>query len=393
MSGRTRFYVFFVTAPVVAFALVGALLGKVWARETTYANLRVFEDVVSLIASNYVEEVNISKVMKGAMSGLAEGLDPDSAYLPPEAVRQLDDRSAQPAADIGVELTRQYYVRVIAARDNSPAARAGLRAGDFLRVIGDKPTREMSVWEATRLLRGEPGTKVNLLVIRGSAADPHPVEVVREVLPPPTVSARIIGGDVGYLRVTAFGPGIPAGITARTAELVKGGASRLVIDVRDVAEGPLESGPAAARLFVPSGTLLYKETKGGGREAVEAGGGAGSIGQPAVVLVNRGTSGAAELFAAALAGNKRAELVGERTEGRAGLQKLVRLNDGSAMLITNAWYLTPGGDAIHQKGLAPAQAVDEPDVEFGAAPPATDPILDDALRRVRQMLLTVPGRP
>jgi len=272
---------------------------------------------------------------------------------------------------------------VIAAREGSPAARAGLRGGDFLRVIGDRPTREMSVWEGMRLLRGEPGSKVSLLVIRGNAADPHPVEVTRELPSPPAVTGHTIGKDVGYLRITAFGPGVPAAITGRVSELARAGASRLVIDLRDSAEGPLESGIAAARLFVPSGTLLHKETKGAAREAIDAGIGAGSIVQPAVVLVNHGTSGAAELFAAALSGNKRAELVGERTQGRVGLQRLARLNDGSAMLITNAWFLTPGGDAIHQKGITPAQSVEVPDVEFGAPVPESDPILDKGIERVR----------
>ncbi|HOC18876.1 MAG TPA: S41 family peptidase [Vicinamibacterales bacterium] len=383
MSARTRLFVFAVTAPVIAFALVGALLGQVWARETPYANLRVFEEAVSLIANNYVEEVNLSKVMRGAMGGLAEGLDPDSAYLPPEAVREVDAGNGVGPADIGVALTRQYYLRVIAARDGSPAARAGLRAGDFLRVIGERPTREMSVWDGMRLLRGEPGSTVSLLVIRGNAADPHPVEITREIPAAPIVSGRLIGTDVGYLRIPAFAAGIPAAVSARVAELRKAGASRLVVDVRDVADGPLDAGIATARLFVASGTLLHKETKGAGREAVTAGGGAAPIAQPAVVLVNRGTSGAAELFAAALAGNKRAELVGERTHGRAGLQRLVRLNDGSAMLITNAWYLTPGGEPIHQKGLTPAHTVEVPDVEFGAPPPATDPILDKGLELVK----------
>lgn len=382
MSGRTRLFVFAVTAPVIAFAMVGALLGQVWARESPYANLRVFEDVVSLIASNYVEEVNLSKVMRGAMSGLAEGLDPDSVYLPPESVRQLDAGNGAGPADIGVTLTRQYYLRIIATREGSPAARAGLRAGDFLRVIGDRPTREMSVWEGTRLLRGEPGSVVKLLAIRGNAADPHPVEVTRELPRPPPVSGRVIGNGVGYLRVPAFGPGVPAAITQRVAELKKAGASRLLIDVRDAAEGPLDTGIAAARLFVPSGTLLQKEAKGAAREAIAAGTGGERITLPAMVLVNRGTSGPSELFAAALAGASRAELVGERTQGRVGLQRLVRLNDGSAMLITHAWFLTAAGDAIHQKGLTPAKVVDVPDVEFGTIEPTADPILDKALELV-----------
>jgi carboxyl-terminal processing protease len=379
MSARTRLLVFVVTAPVIAFALVGALLGQVWARETSYANLRVFEDVVSLISTNYVEDVNLSRVMKGALGGLAEGLDADSVYLSAGEVRQLEAETEK-AAEIGVQLTRQYYLRLIAARDDSPAARAGLRAGDFLRAINDKPTRDMSVWEGTRLLRGEPGSTVKLLVIRGNAADPHTVEVTREVPPPPGVSGRVHDGGVGYVRVQAFGPGVPAALAARVSELTAAGASRLVIDVRDTANGPLESGIGAARLFVASGTLLHKETKGAGREPVPAG--ERAISKPAVVLVNRGTSGAAELFAAALAGNSRAELVGERTQGRAGIQRLVRLNDGSGMLITNAWYLTPAGDPIHQKGLTPTHVVEVPEVEFGGTPNG-DPILEKGLERAR----------
>ncbi|HSK09273.1 MAG TPA: S41 family peptidase [Vicinamibacterales bacterium] len=380
MSARTRLLVFVVTLPVIAFALVGALLGQVWARETSYANLRVFEDVVSLIATSYVEDVNLSRVMKGALGGLAEGLDADSAYLSPDEVKQLEAETDKAPADIGVQLTRQYYLRVIAARDDSPAARAGLRAGDFLRVINDKPTRDMSVWEGTRLLRGEPGSTVRLLVIRGNAADPHTIEVKREVPPTPGVSGRVLDGGVGYVRVKAFGPGVAAALAARASELTAAGASRLLLDVRDTADGPLESGIGAARLFVAAGTLLHKETKGAGREPVPAG--ERAISQPAVVLVNRGTSGAAELFAAALAGNKRAELVGERTQGRAGIQRLVRLNDGSGMLITNAWYLTPAGEPIHQKGLTPTHLVEVPEIEFGGTPTG-DPILDKGLERAR----------
>ena len=138
---------------------------------------------MSLISSNYVEEANIDKVMRGAMHGLADGLDPDSAYLTPDQVKQVESGARAAAGGVGLELTRQYYLRVIAARDNSPAAKAGLRTGDYIRAINDMPTREMSVWEGMRALRGAPGTKVSLTVIRGNAADPHVVELTREAEP------------------------------------------------------------------------------------------------------------------------------------------------------------------------------------------------------------------
>jgi len=181
MSSRTRLIVMSISAPVIAFAIVGGFLGKVMAgQDAPYQHLKIFDDVVTMISSQYVEEVNIDKVMNGAMHGLADGLDPDSAYLTAAQVKQVEAGTPLPPAGVGLELTRQYYLRVIAARDNSPAAKAGLRTGDYIRAINDLPTREMSVWEGTRMLRGAAGTKVTVTVIRGNAADPHVVELVRQ---------------------------------------------------------------------------------------------------------------------------------------------------------------------------------------------------------------------
>jgi carboxyl-terminal processing protease len=381
MTVRTRLIVLLVTAPVIAFALVGGVLGKALTKEETYQHLRVFEDVVSLISSNYVEDADMNRVMRGAMRGLAEGLDPDSAYLTADEVKAAESGDKGLAGETGIELTRNYYLRVIAARDQSPAARAGLQPGDFVRAINGKPTREMSVFEGTRALRGAPGSKVTLLVIRGNAADPHSVELVREALPAPAVTGRL-EGKAGYIRVTAFGAAVPKAIAAQAADLLHAGATGLVIDVRGTATGSLESGLAASRLFVGAGTLAFKQVRDVAREAITAGGPGtndGSIKAPAVVLVDNGTSGASELFAAALAGNQRATLVGEHTEGRAAMQKLVKLPDGSGMLISNAWYLTPSGAPIHDKGLVPGVAVESPDVEFGAPAPTADPILKKGL--------------
>src|SRR5882757_9190821 len=150
MTSRTRAVVLSITAPVVAFAIVGGFLGKVMAREDTFQHLKPFDDVVSLISSNYVEDVSLDKVMQGAMRGLTDGLDPDSAYLAPDQVKELEGRATPPTGEVGLELTRQYYLRVIAARDNSPAAKAGLRTGDYIRAINEMPTRDLSVWEGMR---------------------------------------------------------------------------------------------------------------------------------------------------------------------------------------------------------------------------------------------------
>ena len=205
MKVRGRVLVLAVSLPVIAFAVIGGFIGKAMAREDSYQYLRIFEDVVTLIVSNYVEEVDVDKVMHGAMHGLADGLDPDSAYLNTEQVKTLDKADSTGAGETGLEITRQYYLRVIAARDGSPAARAGLMPGDYIRAIDGQSTRDTSVYEGQHLLRGKAGSRVSLTVLRGNAAEPHVLELVREDLPSAPVKGRIAAPGVGYLRVAEFG--------------------------------------------------------------------------------------------------------------------------------------------------------------------------------------------
>jgi len=385
MSSRTRALVLSITAPVIVFALVGGVLGRAMGRAETYQHLKIFDDVVSLISSNYVEPANLDKVMKGAMNGLVDSLDADSAYLTPELVKQFESSTPPASGDLGLELTRQYYLRVIAARDNSPAAKAGLRPGDYVRAINNVPTRDMSLWEGTRALRGAPGTKVRLTIFRGNAADPHDVELTREVVPAGDVTGRIPSMGVGYVRVPSIGPRTADQLKSQISTLTRQGATRLVIDVRRTASGTYEQGLAMARLFVARGTLAQKDVKGvATHDQIVANAGDGGITLPLVVLVDSGTAGASELFASALAGNQRADLIGEHTIGRAGIQKLIKLPDGSALWLTTARYLTPSGAPLHEKGLEPTVIVDLPDVEFGQPAPAGDPALDKALERLAE---------
>ncbi len=383
MSSRTRVIVMSISAPVIAFAILGGFLGRVMAREgSTFQHLTIFDDVVSLISSNYVEEANMDKVMRGAMHGLADGLDADSAYLTVEEVKQVEAGTALPPAGVGLELTRQYYLRVIAARDNSPAAKAGLRTGDYIRAINDTPTREMSVWEGVHLLRGAAGTKVSVTIIRGNAADPHVVEMTREVEPSSTVSGRIAAPGIGYVRVAALGSNTASQVKTEIADLTKGGAAKLIVDLRRASSGTLDDGLALARLFVAKGPLTIREGRGGMRETIAAGPGDGSVTLPTVLLIDTGTSGGAELFASALAGNQRADLIGEHTIGRTATQKLIKLPDGAGLWLSTTRYLTPSGAPLHDKGLEPTVPVDEPEVEFGQPAPTTDPVLDKALEQL-----------
>jgi carboxyl-terminal processing protease len=383
MTSRTRLWVLAVSTPLIVFALVGGYLGQAMAKDDTYQHLRVFDDVVTHVVNNYVEEVDLKIAMKGAMRGLADALDADSAYLPPEMVRTFESNSSAGPGDVGIELVRQYYLRVVSARDGSPAAKAGLRTGDFIRAIDNKPTREMSAYEGARLLRGAIGSKVTLLVIRGnSVADPHEVPLVRERIAGPELTSRMANPTTGYVRIVDFTKESPVRIKQAFDALAKTGATRYVIDLRGTARGDLDDGVAAARLFVKTGTLSVKQTKTG-RDVVAASAAAdGAITAPVELLVDQGTAAAAEVFASALDSNDRTELIGERTLGRAARQQLVKLPDGSGLLLSSVRYLTPKNEGIHERGLGPDVEVNQPDVEFGATPPAKDETLDKALERL-----------
>jgi carboxyl-terminal processing protease len=299
-------------------------------------------------------------------------------------VRQVEGGDVQPEGDIGISMTRQYYLRVVATRDGSPGAKAGLQTGDYIRAIDGKPTRDMSVFEGSRLLRGKVGSKVTLLVIRGNAADPHEIPLVREKFAGPLVVSRSLGNGVGYLRIVGFTNGVTDEVRRHATQLTSGGATSLIIDVRRTAEGLYDNGIATARLFVKSGTLAIKAGRENGpREQIQAASGDGVIATPVTLLTTTGTAGAAELFVSALDSANRADVIGERTLGRAGLQKLVKLPEGRGLWLTYARYLRADGSAIQSKGIEPDVAVDEPSPEFGSPAPEKDVILDAALERVR----------
>jgi carboxyl-terminal processing protease len=206
------------------------------------------------------------------------------------------------------------------------------------------------------------------------------IELVREAPPTNDVTGRIAAPGVGYVRVIAIGPNTASEVKKEVTELAKNGASKLILDVRHTSGAPLDEGVALARLFVGTGTLAYRQSKSGPKEPVAASAGDGSISAPLDVLIDTGTTGPAEVFAAAVAGNKRGDLVGEHTLGLAAVQKLVKLPDGSGLWLSTVRYLTPSGAELHEKGLEPTVAVDGPEsVDFGQPAPTVDPILDKAL--------------
>src|SRR5207237_1692404 len=162
MTSRTRLWVLLISTPVIVFAIIGGYLGQAMTKDDTYQHLRVFEDVVSLVLNNYVEEVDVKKAMKGAMNGLADNLDADSGFLPATVASAYEANSPSGPADVGVELRRQYYLRVVSVRYGSPAAKAGIRSGDFVRAIDKRSTKDISIFEGDRMLHGAAGSNVDL---------------------------------------------------------------------------------------------------------------------------------------------------------------------------------------------------------------------------------------
>ncbi len=388
MSSKARWFLVALSTPLVIVAAVGGLIGASPAvPQKGFEHLRVFDDVVQLVNGAYVEEVDPDKIFDGAMRGLAEGLDASSAYLPPAEVALVDNKTPLGEGDTGLVITRQFYLRVLGVKDGSPAARAGIRSGDFVRAIDDTPTRDMSAFTGTRLLRGPVGSKVRVLVIRGNAAEPHEVALTREKLSD-AVKGEVKEG-IGIVRMQSFSTSANGGAAALRGQvdaLQKAGAKAIVIDLRGVADGSYDEAIKAAQVFVGAGTIATRAGRDvKNKENIAATSGPAASRVRVVILQDFGTSGPAEVFISALAGNKRAEVVGERTAGLAAEQHLVRLPENYGLWMTYRRYYTLGADAapILEHGVKPDVNIEEPTVEFGDAAPAADEMLAKAIERAK----------
>ena len=385
MSTKTRWLIVFASVPVIAFTLIGGYLGRVSAGENTYRHLRIFEDVVSLISNNYVEEVDLDEVMHGALRGLAEGLDSDSAYLLQEDVSRLESGQALPEANVGLTVTRRYYAQVVATRDGSPAAEAGILPGDFVRAIDGEPTRFMSAVEADRRLHGPTGSTVTVSLIRGRTQEPYDITLERNRTANLTVTGRLLGStsDIGIVRIPSFHDDVATQLSEVITSLTDQGASRFVIDVRNTATGSYNNAIDTARLFVADGTLVILQEQGGDQTPLQASLTGTTTEAPVVLLVNYGSSGPAELFVAALSDRERAKTIGQRTAGRVGLQKLIRLPDGTGLWLSYARYLTASEEPIHLYGIQPNVPVSVETPELGEPIPTDDPVLERAVEEMQ----------
>lgn len=325
-------------------------------QENAYRQINVYSEVLSHIQSDYVEEPNIPAVTNGALRGLLESLDSESSYLSPEenkSYKALKGGKAQ----VGINISKRFgYATVVSVVPNSPADKANLNDGDIIEAIGDKSTRDLSLAMIEMLLKGEPGTQVTISVVRPRKAAPDKIELTRAVTAMPAVAeTQYENSTILYLK-----PGILDHDHVNQIESKLKGAKgkKLLLDLRDVADGDMAEGQRLANMLLKSGTIVTLEGQKFPKQTVTADP-SKTIAEknPVVVLVNRGTAGAAELAAAALLDNKRAELVGEKTFGIGSQQKTFELPDGAALILSVAKYVSPAGKKFEDEGVTPGVQV------------------------------------
>jgi len=365
MSFRTKFILTLLSATLTLYTALGGLISTRAQQPANDPNaqLRIFESVLQHIQNDYVDEPNMEKVRAGALRGLAYGLDPYSTYLTPEQVREYNAGNKDSQVGIGAELSQvASYLYIIAPMKGSPADQAGLRTGDIIEYIDSKATRDISLYDAKQLLNGAPGTEVKLRVLRANSS-PLTVTVKRGSSRAPAAEARMEAGRVGILRINSLGDGEAAEIRARLQDLVKQGAQKVVIDIRDTAGGSLPEAVTVANLFIKDGVLA--ETVGREGKALKtftADPKAQIFSGPVVALIDSGTAGAAEVLASALAERNRGQLVGEKSFGAGTEQQLFTLRGGDGLLLTTVKWASSSGktflgeDRAHS-GIAPTVEV------------------------------------
>jgi len=353
MSSLPRKIITGLSVLVLAYVTTGFVLGRS-SDDKAFRALGVYSDVLAHVQHDYVDEPNMHQVTSGSLHGLLASLDPESSYLSPLEYADYKEKNSNKAkGEAGLALTRRGYIGIVSVLPDSPAQKAGMRSGDILEEIAGFTTDQMAIDQARLLLTGEPGTTVKLSVIRRGKAEPQAMEIVLGKLSAPKLVEDKLPGDTAYLRVPALESGMTKQLHDKLVDLDHEGVRKLVLDLRGCALGDISEGISTGQLFLASGTITT--LKGQTVTSVPSTADASKVvwSYPMTVLIGNGTSGAAEIVASALADNHRAETVGDRSYGSASMQKLITLEDGSALILTVANYYTPGGKEIPQDGVAP----------------------------------------
>lgn len=392
MSFRTKFILILLSATLTLYTLVG---GWISTRAQQPANdpnaqLRIFESVLQHIQNDYVDAPNMEKVRAGALRGLAYGLDPYSTYLTPEQVREYNAGNKDNQVGIGAELSQvASYLYVIAPTKGSPADQAGIKAGDIIEYIDNKATRDISLYDAKQLLNGAPGSEVKLRVLRANSS-PLTVNVKRGTTRAGAAEIRMDAAHVGILKINSLDDGEASEARARLQDLLKQGAQKIVIDLRDTAGGSLTDGVALANLFIKDGVIAQTVGREGkALKTFTADPRATIFSGPLVAMIDTGTAGAAEVVASALMERNRAQVVGEKSFGAGTEQQLFSLRGGDGLLLTTVKWATAGGktflgeDRAHS-GVTPNVEVKSQEVAEAVDPDELTGNDDDAITKPEQ---------
>jgi len=342
---------------IIAFVLIGSLgvhASGSSSGDVTLKHIGVYSEVLYRVRAEYVEEPNMSVVTNGALHGLLESLDADSSYLNPSEYKVFKQKKTDSKAGIGATVSKRFgYAAVVSVIPGSPADKAGLSAGDIIETVEGLSTHDLSLAAVKNHLNGEPGSRLELTIIRTRKIEPQKITVVRDVVALPAVTEQLTAGDVGVIKSLVLTKGKAQEIAEKVKSLQKKGAKKLILDLRYNSEGDEEEGVAVANLFLGKGTIGTLQGQKYEKVTYTADPQKKITDLPLVVLVNRGTAGAAELVAAAIQDSQRGDLLGDKTFGEGSVQKLIEVPDGSALILSVAKYYTPNGKIIQETGVTP----------------------------------------
>ena len=398
MSMKTKAAILVTSFAVLLFVVVGSLGGMhASSNDGSYRQLQVYSEVLSRVQSEYVEEPNIPKVTDGALHGLVEALDSNSSYMTAEAYKAYKAHKTEAKGGIGAVISKRFgYADVVSVLPGSPAEKAGIEPTDIFESIEGQSTREMSLPEIRSLIAGAPGSFLNVAVVRARKAEPQKMVITRDIVNMPPVSDKIMEDEIGYIKVETLTKGKAQEVAAKVKSLEHSGAKKILLDLRNDAEGDENEGVAVANLFLNHGTITYLQGQRFPREAFNADPTKAITTLPLAVLVNKGTAGAAEVVAAAILENARGDVIGDKTFGDGSVQKTIDLPDGGALILSVAKYYSPSGKAIQDTAITPNVLVADtddavgPDDEDGATAPDQEakpkPTVDDQLKKAVEVL-------
>jgi len=326
--------------------------------DSTYSQIRLFSEALSIVQKNYVEEPEPENLIRGAIEGMLQSLDPHSSFMDPDMYKEMQIDTEGEFQGIGITIgLREGILTVIAPIDDTPAFRAGILAGDQIVLIEDKPTKNMTLMEAVKLMRGPKGTKVTISIIREGSSEPMKFTMTRDVIPLESVKVRDVDETIGYIRIAQFQKNTASEFEEGLKKIreEKGSLSKgLVIDLRNNPGGLLVSAIEIADYFIDSGPIVTTrgrlENQNFSYNAKKAG---TEPEYPIAVLVNGGSASASEIVAGALQDYRKAIILGTTTFGKGSVQTIYRLDDGSGMRVTTAKYYTPSGRSIQATGIQP----------------------------------------